>query len=841
MIYRIDPCGIVCVLLAYAAVIYADYVVIVWLVSPVYGGTFWSSLHIFGFNVIILLLILSHIRTMFSDPGVVPLSQTRVDFSDLRTLNTRNKKGYLVKNSLYSNDHDSDYVNFQSMTVQNSSDSDSETLLKNKYVGEDWTVCGRCEAYRPPRAHHCRICKRCVRKMDHHCPWVNNCVGEFNQKFFLQFLLYVGLASVYCIILVIVAWLTECSECKNEKIRQTRVMHSICITVECSLFCLFVLAVCCDQMQAIVTDETAVEQVQRRGAYRSYKSKYTLLREVFGTDLNIPIMKLRSILLLIVAIEYSHNAKANSEIGRDDIETGKNYFRGEKVQKACLNLMNHYLMLNEEDLNCWDEEPESFGIINALGLIADELYDEIDFDQLFNNYFAPFLATQSDNSLWSNVLRRRILWVCGVWVSVKFVKSPRDHLYGALLFNMGQNFNIVVRISACNAFRSAIDDFDFDVEDLRPFIATSIGLLINLLKICSEVDAKALVLSTLLLLIGRLGSEVKAYVEPVLNEVSQLWFSGDIFLRNPALSIFTAIVKILKSDSIKICHGLCQILPSTISSKDDADVCLTEDGLELLQVLIENVAAPFPKDLTDLANLLPDLMASQTEYLKTVCQIMGAYLTAKMPEFLDNFAKFISKCFEIMDGVISEAKIAFLKTFIIFVKCYGHVAFPHGYIASYVSPIVQWCFHITQSRRKTAMLTSWIEHFHLGTHSAYTKKLYALAILPWLSIPERFIVSLFPKMMHTLFQVVPPDDSLCSPDDYYNYEDQESISENDQRLRLMMREDPVFTSSLPDEICRSYRHFKSYWLSQGPEFERLWWDDVEAEINRDLSKFNLAL
>lgn len=62
--------------------------------------------------------------------------------------------------------------------------------LKDRKKSGEARWCRKSEAYKPDRSHYCSATERCVLRMDHYCPWLNNTVGYANHKFFLQFLVY---------------------------------------------------------------------------------------------------------------------------------------------------------------------------------------------------------------------------------------------------------------------------------------------------------------------------------------------------------------------------------------------------------------------------------------------------------------------------------------------------------------------------------------------------------------------------------------------------------------------------------------------------------------------------
>lgn len=62
-----------------------------------------------------------------------------------------------------------------------------------------WRWCRHCKCVKPPRAHHDSITGTCVYDMDHYCPWMNNCVGRDNYRYFFLFLSYLFFGALWAI------------------------------------------------------------------------------------------------------------------------------------------------------------------------------------------------------------------------------------------------------------------------------------------------------------------------------------------------------------------------------------------------------------------------------------------------------------------------------------------------------------------------------------------------------------------------------------------------------------------------------------------------------------------
>nr|XP_028699861.1 palmitoyltransferase ZDHHC3 isoform X1 [Macaca mulatta] len=184
-----DGCGIACAIVTWFLVLYAEFVVLFVMLIPSRDYVY-SIINGIVFNLLAFLALASHCRAMLTDPV---RTCTEMAFTLLG-------RGASFPEKLDKPVSGRSKCLLGAVPKGNATKEFIESLQLKP--GQVVYKCPKCCSIKPDRAHHCSVCKRCIRKMDHHCPWVNNCVGENNQKYFVLFTMYIALISLHALIMV---------------------------------------------------------------------------------------------------------------------------------------------------------------------------------------------------------------------------------------------------------------------------------------------------------------------------------------------------------------------------------------------------------------------------------------------------------------------------------------------------------------------------------------------------------------------------------------------------------------------------------------------------------------
>uniref|UniRef100_A0AAR2KRY1 Importin-11 n=1 Tax=Pygocentrus nattereri TaxID=42514 RepID=A0AAR2KRY1_PYGNA len=574
------------------------------------------------------------------------------------------------------------------------------------------------------------------------------------------------------------------------------------------------------------------------------------------------------------------------------------FFTHPTLTEIAKRLVSKYFLLTEEELVMWEEDPEGFAVeetggdswkyslrpctevlfldifhsysqtltpvllemmqnlqvrilcfsvlflfvvYNAVGLAAYELFDSVDFDQWFNNQLLGELQVTHNRY---KLIRRRVIWLIGQWIAVKFKPELRPLLYEVIL-TLLQDPDLVVSKShnTVNSFRT---------EQFLPYLECIFGLLFQLLQQVNECDSKMQVLHVISCVIERVSIQIRPYVGCLVQYLPLLWKQSEDhnMLRCAILTTLIHLVQGLGAESRNLYPFLLPVIQLSTDVSQPPHVYLLEDGLELWLVTLENSPALTPELLRIFQNMSA-LFELSSENVRTCFQIVNAYTYLSATEFLQNYGEGLCRSFcELLKDITNEGQVQVLKVVEIALKVRPLLA-PHLF-----QPILPSVFRgIIDGERYPVVMSVYlgvIGRVLLQNSSFFTALLSQMAlefnqemdqllgnmIEMWVDRMDNITQPERRKLSSLALLSLLPSDNSCmlmnGLEEPKLSDDEEPPTEQDKRRKLLALEDPVHTVSLQQCV---YEKLKAQQLLMGESGFQALMETVDTEIVRQLQEF----
>uniref|UniRef100_A0A8C5N3U4 Importin-11 n=1 Tax=Gouania willdenowi TaxID=441366 RepID=A0A8C5N3U4_GOUWI len=572
-------------------------------------------------------------------------------------------------------------------------------------------------------------------------------------------------------------------------------------------------------------------------------------------------------------------------------------------------LVSHYFLLTEEELAMWEEDPESFGntwqhfelkictevlfldifhnysqtltpvllemvenlqgptnvedpvqllikdaVYNAVGLAAYELFDNVDFDQWFKNQLLGELQVSHHRY---KLIRRRVIWLIGQWIPVKFKSDLRPILYKVIL--------------------NLMQDPDLVVKQFLPYLESIFGLLFQLLQQVTECDTKMQVLHVISCVIERVNIQIRPYVGCLVQYLPLLWKQSEEhnMLRCAILTTLIHLVQVGRLLVLELSvflffapHLFCFPPPSSLP--------------RCRLVTLENSPAITP-ELLRLFQNMSALLEMSSENLRTCFQIVNAYLYLSASDFLQNYAESLCRSFcDLLKDITNEGQVQVLKVVEIALKVSpilgAHMfqsllpAVFRGIVDGERYPVVmstylgimgrvmlqnssffssllgQMASESSQEMDQLlgSVIEMWVDRMDNITQPE-RRKLSSLALLSLLPsdnnvIQDKFcgIINVSVEALHDIMTEDSETGTLkdCMLMSHFEEpklsDDEEPPTEQDKRKKLLALEDPVHSVSLQQYV---YEKLKAQQALLGDQGFGVLMESVDTELVRQLQEF----